>query len=99
LEACVKTSISEITSRFQPDINASPDDGSAVSFENGGFQVSYERSSRSSVRSRRSGADVPGVDPAGLPPGDDRGRIYTTTNLRTQASWTLPDSQHFCGGA
>ena len=28
---------------FQADINADPDDGSAVSFENGGHQVSYEK--------------------------------------------------------
>jgi hypothetical protein len=25
--------------------------------------------------------------------------MYTTTNLRTLDSWTLPDSQHMCGGA
>ncbi len=37
--------------------------------------------------------------PQDCPPGDDRGKIYTTTNLRTQESWTLPDSQHSCGGA
>ena len=37
--------------------------------------------------------------PRGCPPGDDRGRLYTTTNLRTEDSWTLPDSQHRCGGA
>ena len=31
--------------------------------------------------------------------GDARGRIYTTTNLRTLESWTMPDSEHQCGGA
>ncbi len=36
---------------------------------------------------------------ANCPPGDDRGRVYTTTNLRTMESWTLPDSEHSCGGA
>ena len=37
--------------------------------------------------------------PKGCPKGDDRGKVYTTTNLRTQESWTLADSQHLCGGA
>ena len=31
--------------------------------------------------------------------GDNRGKIYTTTNLRTLDSWTLTDSEHSCGGA
>jgi hypothetical protein len=37
--------------------------------------------------------------PQNCPPGDTRGRIYKTTNLRTRQSWTLPDSEHSCGGA
>ena len=39
------------------------------------------------------------IIPRGCPPGDNRGRVYTTTNLRTRESWTLQDSQHSCGGA
>ena len=31
--------------------------------------------------------------------GDQRGRIYQARNLRTGGTWTLPDSQHSCGGA
>ena len=37
--------------------------------------------------------------PKDCPPGDDRGKIYTTTNERTNESWTMQDSQHGCGGA
>ena len=37
--------------------------------------------------------------PKHCPPGDDRGRFYKATNLRTGKSWTLPDSEHMCGGA
>jgi hypothetical protein len=37
--------------------------------------------------------------PRHCPPGDDRGRMYRTTNLRTHQSWTMSDSQHSCGGA
>ncbi len=37
--------------------------------------------------------------PRDCPVGDDRGREYRTTNLRTRKSWRLPDSEHSCGGA
>jgi hypothetical protein len=37
--------------------------------------------------------------PGGCPPGDRRGKVYSTTNLRTWEAWTLSDSQHLCGGA
>ena len=37
--------------------------------------------------------------PTHCPPGDDRGRVYQTTNLRTNQSWSLPDDVHGCGGA
>ena len=97
---CVETAIASITSRFQADINADQNDGSAVSFENGGFQVSYEKEQsiiRSEVGDRVLMCLV--SIPKDCPPGDDRGRIYTTTNQRTNESWTLPDSQHSCGGA
>jgi uncharacterized protein len=97
---CVETVIASITSRFQADINADPDDGSAVSFENGRFQVSYEKEQpiiHSEVGDRVLMCLV--SIPEDCPPGDDRGRIYTTTNQRTSESWTLPDSQHSCGGA
>jgi uncharacterized protein len=97
---CVETVIASITSRFQADINADPDDGSAVSFENGGFQVSYEK--EQSIAASEVGDHVMMClvsIPQDCPPGDDRGRIYTTTNQRTSESWTLPDSQHSCGGA
>ncbi len=97
---CVNTTIAEITSRFQPDINADPDDGSAVTFENGGGQVSYEKVQE--IIDSRVGDPVLMclVElPQDCPPGDDRGKVYTTTNLRTQGSWTLSNSQHSCGGA
>jgi hypothetical protein len=42
-------------------------------------------------------ASAPSSIPKDCPPGDDRGREYTTTNLRTDEAWTLPDSQQMCG--
>lgn len=97
---CAKTVIAQITSRFQEDINADPNDGSAVQFENGGVQISYEK--EQALVDSRVGDPVMMClveIPQDCPPGDDRGRIYTTTNLRTGEAWSLPDSQHSCGGA
>ena len=37
--------------------------------------------------------------PKNCPPGDDRGRVYEGTNLRTNEKWSAPDSEHMCGGA
>jgi uncharacterized protein len=97
---CANTVIAEITSRFQADINADPDDGSAVSFENGGHQVSYEKEQALINSSVGDPVLMCLVSiPQDCPPGDDRGRIYATTNQRTSESWTLSDSQHSCGGA
>jgi hypothetical protein len=98
---CVRTKIAQVQHRLQ-DENGKfvPDSGSAVQFVNGGYQVSYEE--LEAVKNSRKG------DPAlmcliqiprGCPPGDARGRMYTTTNLRTMESWTMSDSEHGCGGA
>lgn len=77
-----------------------PDSGSAVVFENGGNQVSYEELDQ--IHRSRAGDPVMMClvsIPHPCPRGDNRGRVYTTTNLRTQESWTIPDSEHRCGGA
>jgi len=97
---CMETVIASITSRFQADINADANDGSAISYDNGGYQVSYEK--EQAIINSQIGDPVMMClvsIPQDCPPGDERGRIYTTTNMRTQESWTLPDSQHSCGGA
>ena len=93
---CSETTIE----RTGPRLQGQPGSGSGVRYANGGTQVSYEVIA-ALVRSR------PG-DPVRLclisipqncPPGDDRGRMYGATNLRTGESWTAPDAQHSCGGA
>ncbi|HJX85305.1 MAG TPA: hypothetical protein VJ723_13265 [Candidatus Angelobacter sp.] len=99
---CTTTTVSKIGTRLSegengPDV---PGSGSLVLYANGGVQVSYET--------------VPGIEhshvgdkvlvcfvsiPRSCPAGDDRGKMYTAKNLRTGGTWTLPDSQHSCGGA
>jgi hypothetical protein len=99
---CSVTRIKEISTRLINDATGAmiPGSGSAVSFRNGGYQVSYEDEeeiSRSRVGDRVRMCLV--TIPEGCPLGDTRGFRYTTTNLRTGENWTLPDSPHSCGGA
>lgn len=99
---CAFTTVKSVETRLVDGETHRPirGSGSAVSLANGVYQVSYSQ--------------VPAVDqsrrgdrvfvclirlPSHCPPGDRRGKVYTTTNLRTEESWTLPDSEHGCGGA
>jgi len=102
---CVTTAITSITDRFANKLSPSPskdgfDPGTAIKFANGGGQVSYEKETailRSQIgdQVRMCLTEVP----KDCPPGDDRGRVYNTKNMRTGEAWTLSDSQHSCGGA
>jgi hypothetical protein len=93
---CAETTVTLVGTRLE----GVADSGSGIVYANGLTQVDY--------------AAVPGIDhstigdavrvclvsiPENCPPGDDRGRFYAATNLRTNETWTLPDSQHMCGGA
>ncbi len=93
---CVETTVTLVG----PRLEGLADSGSGIEYANGMGQVSYDV--------------LPGVAnslvgdavrlclvsvPENCPPGDDRGRVYAGTNLRTNETWTAPDSQHMCGGA
>jgi hypothetical protein len=102
LGQCAVTRIKFIGTRLEDGITheAIPDSGSAVDFTNGGHQVSYD--TLPAVTGSRVGDTVRMClisIPRHCPPGDDRGRKYRTTNLRTHGSWRLLDSEHVCGGA
>lgn len=102
LGACALTRISEVTQRLEDGgtHRVIPDSGSAVSFANGHYQVSYDQVPAVNQSRRGDPVYICLVQlPRHCPPGDRRGRVYTTTNLRTLQSWTLPDSEHSCGGA
>ncbi len=93
---CVETRVKEVANRLEN----TPGSGSAISFANGGYQVSYDQVPE--VDRSRPGDPVTMClvsTPKGCPPGDNRGREYRTTNKRTGQSWTLPDAEHMCGGA
>ena len=93
---CVETTVAGAG----PRLEGVPTSGSSVQYANGMSQVEYDA--------------VPGIDhskagdavrvclvsiPENCPPGDDRGRVYGATNLRTNETWSAPDSEHSCGGA
>lgn len=98
LLTCGGSTITDIGPRLEGDTDNSS--GTSVFFKNGGSQVSYDK--EAAILKSRKGDHVficLVFVPKNCPKGDDRGKIYTTTNLRTLESWTLPDSQHSCGGA
>lgn len=101
---CAKTKITAITTRFgetlKPPVSDDVDPGTAVSFANKGYQVTYTYEPAIA----RSAIGDPVLIclvslPKDCPKGDDRGKVYATTNFRTQGSWLMADSQHLCGGA
>lgn len=100
---CVTTTVADVTPRLDPrraPISEDFDSGTAINFANGGHQVSYEREealmqSRIGDPTRMCLISIP----RNCPPNDNRGRVYSTTNLRTRQTWSLPDAQHVCGGA
>jgi len=100
---CTITKLASISTRFGDELKRPLhefDPGSAVSYSNEGYQVSY--SYIDAIADSRIGDDVLLClvsIPEDCPPGDDRGRFYSGTNLRTKGSWLLPDAQHMCGGA
>jgi hypothetical protein len=99
---CAFTHVRQVSQRLEDGVThrVIPGSGSAASFANGLYQVSYDQVR--AVNASRRGDPVWICLmrlPQNCPPGDNRGRLYTTTNLRTEDSWTLPDSEHGCGGA
>jgi hypothetical protein len=93
---CSDTTIERIGPRLVGHLES----GIGVVYANGGTQVSYEviaalQHSRRGDRVRLCLVSIP----ANCPPGDDRGRVYRATKLRTGESWVAPDARHSCGGA
>ena len=98
---CAMTHIAELGTRFgDPLDGADPNAGTAVTFTNHGGQVSYEL--ENSLYDAKVGDPVAMClisIPRDCPKGDTRGRVYYGLDARTGGAWSLPDSQHMCGGA
>lgn len=94
--ACSVTTVKQVETRLE----GMPGSGSAISYVNGGYQVSYD--TVPAIEASRPGDTVRLClvsIPKNCPPGDARGRIYRATNLRTHGSWSAADAEHACGGA
>ncbi|MDG4881535.1 lysozyme inhibitor LprI family protein [Mesorhizobium sp. WSM4884] len=99
---CGITHIATLTTRLGDDplATAGPEAGSAATFTNGGTAVSYDR--EPGLASSKVGDPVVMClisIPRDCPQGDLRGRVYYGVDLAGKGTWTLPDSQHLCGGA
>lgn len=93
---CVQTTVTVVG----PRLEGLPDSGSSVTYANGLYQVSYDVVP--AITNTQAGDEVRLClvsIPENCPPGDNRGRFYDATNLRTNETWSAPDSQHMCGGA
>jgi hypothetical protein len=98
---CVNTAVDWIGTRLGSQVQAPvPGSGSAIKFTNGGYQVGYD--TVPAIDQSRAGDPVRmclEAIPQGCPIGDDRGRVYQVTNLRTNRSWSRADASHECSGA
>jgi len=93
---CVETRVKAVSTR----LDGVADSGSAVSYDNGLYQVSY--ATVDAVEQSRAGDPVRlclVAVPDDCPAGDERGKVYAATNRRTGLTWSLPDAEHMCGGA
>ena len=97
---CQDTVIDDVGPRLQGPDRPDEEYGTSVGFANGVYLYSYALEppvarSRTGDRARVCLVSIP----KHCPPGDDRGREYAVTNMRTGERWRLPDSSHRCGGA
>lgn len=95
---CAEATIQQIGGRLEGDTTF--ETGTTVIFDNGLYQVSYDKVFEIIKSKVGDPVQICLVElPQDCPPGDDRGKVYFTTNERTGWTWTLADSQHSCGGA
>lgn len=101
---CSKTTVSRVETRLVSGTPGHyqnvPGSGSAIVYANGGYQVSYD--TIQGIEDSHAGDEVNLCllsIPTDCPAGDNRGRYYGATNLRTGESWEARDAQHLCGGA
>lgn len=93
---CSRTKLSNVGYRFDGESES----GTALAYENGAQQISYDTIKESAGSSVGDDVYVCLVSiPEDCPPGDDRGKVYSTINIKTGKTWTAQDSQHSCGGA
>jgi hypothetical protein len=98
---CFDTTITAITDRYGEDIPPRPkrgaDPGTIVRFSNSGVQVSLKRENAIVHSQIFDKVNMCLVEVPKECPGDLRGRVYRTTNLRTKETWSLANDIKSCG--
>ncbi len=96
---CTTTTITELSGRLG-DAMGPDDGGDMVTYANEGVGVSYDQvpELHTAMIGDKIRLCLTSL-PQDCPPGDDRGKMYKGTDLRTYRSWELPDAEHLCGGA
>ena len=96
---CSNTFIQEITTRFDDD----PDAEAVVVLTNGVVLFFYVKIDEvPALKTALPGDKVKlclTQVPDDCPPGDERGKIYSVLNYRTQQYFKAMNSWHYCGGA
>ena len=96
---CVQTTITLLG----PRLEGAPDSGATVIYANKIVGVAYQGDSDLAAIHRARVGDPVRLClksiPRHCPPGDDRGKFYNARDRRTGGHWSLPDSEHMCGGA
>jgi hypothetical protein len=99
---CFDTTITSITDRYGEDLGPrakkGSDPGTIVRFSNSGVQVSLRRENSIVHSQVFDKVNICLVEVPKECPGDLRGRVYRTTNLRTKESWSLANDIKSCGG-
>jgi hypothetical protein len=99
---CAETTITSITDRYGEDLppraKKGADPGTIVRFSNSGVQVSLRRENSIIHSQVFDKVNMCLVEVPQECPGDLRGRVYRTTNLRTKESWNLANDIKNCGG-
>jgi hypothetical protein len=99
---CSNTSVAKVMTRLEDSVTKKPilGSGTSIEFTNGIYLVSYDTVSEAESSKPRDPVKLCLISiPKNCPRGDNRGKVYKVTNLRTKKTFTLPDSQHSCGGA
>ncbi len=98
---CSNTFVARVATRLVDENNLpAPGSGTSIVLTNGIYLVSYDTvvAAEASKPGHKVKLCIDSL-PQDCPLGDDRGKIYSVTNYMTGGRFTLPDSQHFCGGA
>ena len=99
---CSNASVAKVMTRLEDGVTGKPilGSGTSIEFTNGIYLVSYDTIPQAESSKPRDLVKLCLISiPKDCPPGDNRGKVYKATNLRTKQTFTLPDSQHSCGGA